>query len=284
MATNTLNSLIDIGANLTHKTFRNCLNEVVERASRANVREIIVTGTNLNVSRDALRLVQRLNRDENPMKFYSTVGIHPHDATRSSSFNFRDQLNEILENQRRMKTKSIVAIGECGLDFDRNFSTPEDQRRVFLSQLELADQWNLPLFLHERAASNEMISILKDFSPRENFRGVVHCFTHSSADVLRQYLDLNLYIGITGWICDERRGKDLAKIVSQIPLDRLLIETDAPFLLPRNLPKPWPQHNEPCYLSAVVDKLSTCYGLSTDQIIEHSTQNARKLFQLNTLN
>lgn len=267
-------SLIDIGANLTHRTFRNSLTDVLQRASDANVRQIIITGTNLVASREALRLAERFNREQSQVKLYSTVGIHPHDATRHSKFNYRDQLIELIEKH------PVVAVGECGLDFDRNFSTPEDQRQVFQTQLELADQYDLPLFMHERAASTEMLKILKKFSTRERFRGVIHCFTHGSAEILKEYLSLNLYIGITGWICDDRRGDSLATIVSEIPLNRLLIETDAPFLLPRNLPRPWPDQNEPCYLPWIVKKLASCYGVPVEEIIERSSANAIDLFQL----
>jgi TatD DNase family protein len=279
MATNacTTYSLIDIGANLTHKTFKQNIHEVLERAAKAQVSDIIITGASLPGSREAIDLTTRFNQEQKLVKLYSTVGIHPHEATRHSRFNYRQQLVDLLE-----KNKTIVAVGECGLDFDRNFSLHDDQRRVFETQLQLACEFNLPLFLHERLASSDMLSILKKYSQHENFRGVIHCFTNGSLDVLREYLSLNLYIGITGWVCDDRRGTDLAKIVSHIPLDRLLIETDAPFLIPRNLPKPWPNYNEPKNLTYVVQKLAQCYSVSTDEIAKHSTENAKKLFSLSS--
>ena len=133
------------------------------------------------------------------MKLYSTVGIHPHEATRHSRYNYREQLVDLLQ-----KIKLLSLLGECGLDFDRNFSLPDDQRRVFDTQLQLACEFNLPLFIHERSASSDMLFILEKYSQHENFRGVIHCFTNGSLDILRQYLSLNLYIGITGWICDDK--------------------------------------------------------------------------------
>jgi len=277
MATNSSagHSLIDIGANLTHKSFRQNIQQVLQRAGQNQVSHIIITGTSLSASREANRLAIKYNQEQQLVKLYSTAGIHPHEATRHSTYNYREQLVDLLQ-----KNKTIVALGECGLDFDRNFSLPDDQRRVFDTQLQVACEFNLPLFIHERSASADMLSMLEKYAQHENFRGVIHCFTNGSLDVLQRYLSLNLYIGITGWICDERRGKDLAKLIPHIPLDRLLIETDAPFLLPRNIPKPWPDHNEPSYLSYVVKKLAECYSVSIDEIAKHSTENAKKLFNL----
>ncbi|CAF1278202.1 unnamed protein product [Adineta ricciae] len=277
MATNamTQSNLIDIGANLTHKSFRQNLSQVLERAGKAQVSDIIITGTSLSGSREASRLAVKYNQEQQLVKLYSTVGIHPHDATRHSTYNYREQLVDILQNN-----KTVVALGECGLDYDRNFSMHDDQKRVFDTQLQLACDYNLPLFMHERSASTDMLSMLVNYSQHKNFRGVIHCFTHGSLDILQKYLALNLYIGITGWVCDERRGKDLAKLVPHIPLDRVLIETDAPFLLPRNLPKPWPHENEPSYLPYVVKKLAECYSVPTDEIAQRSTENAKKLFNI----
>jgi TatD DNase family protein len=274
-STHNTHSLIDIGANLTHKTLKFNLHQVLERAAKAQVSDIIITGTSLSGSREAIDIAAKFNQPQKLVKLYSTIGIHPHEATRVSTVNYREQLVNLLQTN-----KTIVAVGECGLDFDRNFSLHDDQRAVFETQLQLACQFNLPLFIHERSASTDTLMILKKYSQHENFRGVIHCFTNGSLDVLREYLSLNLYIGITGWVCDDRRGKDLAKIVSHIPLDRLLIETDAPFLIPRNHPKPWPNHNEPSCLPYVVKKLAECYSVSTDEIAKHSTENARKLFNL----
>ncbi|CAF0890409.1 unnamed protein product [Adineta steineri] len=278
MATSTMTTaynLIDIGANLTHRSFKQNIQQVLERAAKAQVSDIIITGTSLSASREASHLATKYNQEQQLVKLYSTVGIHPHDATRHSTYNYREQLVDLLQTN-----KTNVALGECGLDFDRNFSSPDDQRRVFDTQLQLACEFNLPLFMHERSASSDMLSLLEKYSQHKNFRGVIHCFTHESLDVLQQYLSLNLYIGITGWVCDERRGKNLAKLIPHIPLNRLLIETDAPFLLPRNTPKPWPKNNEPSYLPYVVTKLAECYSISTNEIAKHSTENAKQLFSL----
>lgn len=278
MKTAPIADLIDIGANLTHRSFKQNLSQVLERAARAHVSQIIITGTSLPASRDAIRLATRYNQEQQLVKLYSTVGIHPHDATRHSAYNYREQLVDLIQSKTNNGT--VVAVGECGLDFDRNFSLPDDQRRVFDTQLQLACEFDLPLFIHERSAATDMLSMLEKYKQHQNFRGVIHCFTTGSLDVLQRYLALNLYIGITGWVCDERRGKDLARLIPHIPLDRLLIETDAPFLLPRNIPRPWPDNNEPSCLPFIVQKLAECYALSPDEIAQHSTENAKRLFNL----
>ena len=271
----TTSGLIDIGANLTHRSLKFNLSQILERAAQAQVFDVIITGTSLSGSREAIDIATKFNAQQQLVKLYSTVGIHPHEATRHSSLNYRQQLVQMLQGN-----SNVVALGECGLDFDRNFSLHDHQRTVFETQVQLACEYNLPLFLHERSASTDTLAILRKYAQHENFRGVIHCFTNGSLDILREYLALNLYVGITGWVCDDRRGKDLAKIVSHIPLNRLLIETDAPFLLPRTHPKPWPNHNEPSLLPYVVKRLAECYSLPTNEIARHSTENAKTLFNI----
>jgi hypothetical protein len=153
----------------------------------------------------------------------------------------------------------VVAAGECGLDYFRNFSPHPDQQRVFRAQLELATRARKPVFLHQRDAHEDFLQILRDY---RGLAGVAHCFTGDAAE-LAAYLDHGLYIGITGWICDERRGQNLQRLVADIPLDRLLVETDAPYLLPRNLePKPRTRRNEPKYLPHIVDAIARRRGES----------------------
>lgn len=273
-------SLVDIGANLTHKSFGSNIRDFLERAEQSGVTKILVTGTSLESSRKSIEMANIWNEKLNSVKLYSTVGIHPHDASRHVRSNYREQIVRIVDGQRSKTTNPIVAIGECGLDFDRNFSTSDDQKLVFENQVQLSIDLDLPLFLHERSASKEFVEILTKFSNHSRFRGVVHCFTNGSIDVLQQYLAMNLYIGITGWLCDDRRADDLRKIVSRIPLDKILVETDAPFLLPRNVPKPWPKINEPALLPYVVKKLASFYGLTEQKMAEITTENAQRLFQL----
>jgi TatD DNase family protein len=173
----------------------------------------------------------------------------------------------------------VVAIGECGLDYFRNFSPREAQRHAFLAQLELAASTGLPVFLHQRDAHADFIDILAPRLERIS-RGVAHCFT-GGREELRQYLDLGLSIGITGWICDERRGAALRQAAADIPLDKLMLETDAPYLLPRTLaPKPKTRRNEPMYLREVLRVVAQCMGLSEDTVARASTENSERFFGL----
>lgn len=207
--------LIDIGANLAHKKFSSDFGEVISRCldPSNNVRKIIITGTSLASTRRAIELAKTL-----PEILYATAGVHPHDAK-----TWTPQVAAEIRNLVKRNPGVVVAIGECGLDFDRNFSTPEAQVQAFRAQLELACEMELPVFLHERAAFKEFYEILREFRPRLS-GGVVHCFTGTGVE-LDAYLRLDMHIGITGWICDDRRGKDLRKLVSRIPMERLMIET-----------------------------------------------------------
>lgn len=259
--------LVDIGANLTHDSFAEDRDEVIKRASDAGVKRIILTGSSVESSRDAATLAESM-----PGKMYATAGVHPHHASEYS-----DSAHESLSDLT--SRESVVAVGECGLDYFRNFSPQEDQRDAFRRQLELAAETGLPLFLHQRDAHADFIEILGPAMGNIT-RAVAHCFT-GGAEELKACLDLGLYIGITGWVCDERRGQDLRSIVGQIPLDRLMIETDAPYLLPRTLdPKPKTRRNEPMYLREVLRVVADAMGESADTVAQATTGNAERFFSI----
>ena len=209
--------LIDIGANLAHKSFQQDLEAVIERARAAGVSSIVITGTSVEGSEAALRLA----RDRAPT-LYATAGVHPHDA---SSFT-----DSTIEELRRLAGHPAVrALGECGLDYNRNFSPRAAQLHAFEAQLQLAAELQLPAFIHDREAHADLLALLRRYRDRI-VDGVIHCFTGQQRE-LRAYLDLDLHIGITGWICDERRGLHLRELVREIPADRLMLETDSPYLL-----------------------------------------------------
>jgi TatD DNase family protein len=173
----------------------------------------------------------------------------------------------------------VVAVGECGLDYFRNFSPREAQLEAFRRQLDIARDTGLPVFLHQRDAHDDFVEILESALP-EISRAVAHCFT-GEHESLREYLAMGLYIGITGWICDERRGQHLHDIVEVIPDDRLLIETDAPYLLPRTIrPKPKTRRNEPMYLPEVLKVVAEARGQSLEHVAQVTTENARRFFNL----
>lgn len=257
--------LIDIGVNLTHKSFRSDAKDVIDRAIAAGVEQMIVTGANVRSSRHAVQLARAY-----PGRLYCTAGVHPHYARECNA----DTLKHLRELARQPQ---VVAIGECGLDYDRDFSPRALQDRWFEAQVELACELNLPLFLHEREAHKKFVEILARY--RKQFGAVViHCFT-GEAEALDRYLALDLHIGITGWICDERRGLPLRGLVGRIPLQRLMLETDAPFLAPRTLPTQ-PKHgrNEPAFLPYVLRMIAQCVGKSPEEVAEATTTTARKFF------
>jgi TatD DNase family protein len=257
--------LIDIGANLTHDSFAADLDDVMTRALYAGVRRQIVTGADVPGSRQAASLAER-----HPAHLRSTAGIHPHHAG-SFSADRGAELEELLQHP------CVVAAGECGLDYFRNISPPEAQRRAFAAQLEIAAAANKPVFLHQRDAHADFVAILKDHIGALH-GGVAHCFTGGQAE-LEAYLGLGLYIGITGWVCDERRGLDLREAVPHIPLERLLVETDAPYLLPRDLsPKPKSRRNEPAFLVHVAQTVARLRGESVEALAAATTRNAESLF------
>ena len=262
--------LIDIGANLTHNSFDPDRQQCLARAIQANVVKMVITGSDLQESQEAIALAC-----SNPERYSATVGIHPHYADQ-----FDDSAKDTLESLA--KKPQVVAIGETGLDYFRDISPRKTQQDSFIAHLELAKKLNKPLFLHQRDAHAAFHSILKEHQA-ELPAVVVHCFT-DTADALRDYLDLDCYIGITGWICDERRGTHLLDCVSTIPLERLMIETDAPYLLPRSLkPKPKTRRNEPCTLPEVLRQISRARPESEAKIASQTTQNAIRFFGLDTL-
>jgi TatD DNase family protein len=259
--------LVDIGVNLTNHQFEVDRTAVVERAIEAGVTRMVVIGTSVADSQNALALAHQW-----PDLLTSTAGIHPHDA---KTYN-QSSLGEL---SKLASDKLVVAIGECGLDYNRDFSPRPAQIECFEAQLHLASEARLPVFMHQRDAHDAFLATLKPSRPRLS-GGVVHCFTGSKIE-LDSYLDLDLYIGITGWICDERRGANLREIVRRIPLERVLVETDAPYLLPRDMkPKPKGRRNEPCYLPHIVSVIAQHMGISTDELAEQSARNACNLFGL----
>ncbi|MDQ2075991.1 TatD family hydrolase [Marinimicrobium sp. ABcell2] len=259
--------LIDIGANLTNRRFATDLDEVMARAREAGVAHIVITGTSENASRDALQLAQ-----QHPGFMSATAGVHPHDARHWHSES-ADRLAELLSEPE------VVAVGECGLDFNRDFSPRDQQLTCFEAQLQLAVELQKPVFLHQRDAHAAFLALLKKY--RSQLKGaVVHCFTGATNE-LREYLELDCHIGITGWLCDPKRGADLRVQVRDIPVDRLMIETDAPYLTPKNLTqKPKNNRNEPALLPVVLEALAECRGESVEVLAEHTVRTSRAFFGL----
>ena len=258
--------IIDIGANLAHRSFQADRKEVIARALAAGVTSMIITGSSVPKSQEAQRIAR-----EYPGQLFATAGVHPHDS--------RNCTDDTLAELRRMaELKEVVAMGECGLDFNRDYSPRPVQEKWFAAQVALAGEVGLPLFLHERDAHQRFREILE--AHRGDAPAVLHCFT-GSGEELRDYLKLGLYIGITGWICDERRGTHLRQLIREIPSDRLMIETDAPFLLPRSMPKkPKDGRNEPAFLPHVLETVAECLGKPAAEVAEMTSRTATAFFRL----
>jgi len=256
--------LVDIGVNLAHRQLHGQFDEILERAKRAGVDRIVATGTTLASSRESADLADAHDG------VFSTAGVHPHSAKECD--------DTTIEHLAALLARPVaVAVGECGLDYDRNFSPPDVQRRWFAAQLRLAADLALPVFLHERAAHADFAAILAEH--RGALRGgVVHCFT-GTADELDAYLALDMHIGITGWICDERRGTHLRELIPRIPATRLMIETDAPFLLPRTMrPRPKSRRNEPAYLGHVLQTVAEAASRPVATVAAETTATAESFF------
>ena len=259
--------LFDICFNLTSSSFRQDEQQVLQRARTANVNHFLVTGSDQQDSEYAVQLAEQYQGG-----MYATVGVHPHLANRWQA-DTSDKLRTLAKSNR------VKAIGEAGLDYNRNYSTPQEQVHAFKQQIELAIKLQKPLFLHERDAHEEFYKILSAY---KNDLGptVVHCFTGNRA-ALENYLAMGLYIGITGWICDERRGLHLQEIVSLIPQDRILIETDAPYLFPRTIqPRPKKMRNEPAYLPHIAEHISLHRGDSIEQLSVYTMENSLRFLGL----
>jgi len=263
--------LIDIGVNLSNVRFEKDIEAVLERAQEAGVERLILTGTSIEESQVVVAICNQYAQ-KFPAMLYATAGIHPHEA---STYNrtAAAALRELAAHP------SVVAIGETGLDFNRNFSSQKDQQKAFEAHIELAIELQMPLFLHERDASRRQIEILNTY--RDTIcDAVIHCFT-GNKKTLFSYLDMDLHIGITGWVCDERRGLELQKIIANIPLNRLMIETDAPYLTPRTMSKkPKNGRNEPAFLTAVLAGVGAQRNESEDEIATATTATAIKFFNL----
>jgi TatD DNase family protein len=280
--------LVDIGANLGHPSYKNDLNNVLERAKKAGLSKIMITGTSEELSKEAAKLVS-----DYPGFLYFTAGVHPHEA--------KDFKPTTLDTLRSLASNSqCVAIGECGLDFNRNFSPQDIQKQGFEQQVALAVELQKPLFIHEREAFDDMFAILGKF---ENLpKAVIHCFTGTAKEA-RKYIEKGYYIGLTGFLWKDKSedGVKYALKNNIIPLERLLLETDAPYMYPKVNDKKIPaeirnsltpealelhkhssfNRNEPCSLAAICELIAGYMGIDPKLVAEKTTANAKEIYGLN---
>jgi TatD DNase family protein len=260
---------IDIGINLTNKQFNNETSQIIKNAIEAGVEQMILTGTSIRSSEQSANLAKKY-----PDNLFATAGIHPHDARHFDGESIT-KLRELLQESH------VVSVGECGLDFDRDFSPRPVQEKCYEAQLQLAVEVQKPLFLHERSAFTRFNSITDNYLSKLP-KAVVHCFTGTLKEA-ETYLDKGFYLGFTGAISDVRRFEHLKEVVKITPLDRLLIETDSPFMLPKNVPKslltkPHERRNEPAFLPFVAEIIANFKGVSVEGVARQTTQNAKLFF------
>jgi len=257
--------LIDIGANLAHHSFDDDRDDVLQRAADAGVSTLVITGSSDPSNVAALALA-----NNNAGRLYSTAGVHPHHAS-----DYSEKSDDII--RQCLADKRCVAVGECGLDYFRDFSPREAQLDAFRAQLDIASDTGHAVFLHQRDAHDDFVEILEAALPNLS-HAVAHCFT-GEGESLREFVAMGLYIGITGWICDERRGEHLKDIVAAIPDDRLMIETDSPYLLPRTIrPRPKSRRNEPAHLTEVLKTVAEARAQTEEHVAAITTANAQRFF------
>ncbi len=264
-----MKKLIDIGINLTNKQFNNDVDPIIKNALDAGVSTMLLTGTSIRNSEQSSTIAQQY-----PGVLYSTAGIHPHDA---KSFDNKS----IPKLKSLLKKSHVISVGECGLDFDRDFSPRPMQEECYKAHLELAIEIQKPLFLHERAAHQRFMVITQDYLPKLP-KAVVHCFTGSLAEA-KTYLDKGFYLGFTGAISDTKRFAQLKDVIKFVPLDRMMIETDAPFMLPKNVPKDEltkynERRNEPAFLPYVAKTIAEFKGIDVELVAENCTKVTQEFF------
>ncbi|QPG05380.1 TatD family hydrolase [Salinimonas marina] len=251
----------DAGVNLLDARFD--ADAVIEHARQAGVERLCMITTAPGQWQAAAELYQRY-----PKQLCYTVGVHPHHAKEVTSADL-----DALE--QHAQAPGVVAIGECGLDYNRNFSPPAIQREVFAAQLTLAARLNMPVYLHEREAFDDQLALLQQTPP---VAGIAHCFT-GTCEQMQAYVSLGLYIGITGWLCDPKRGEALRGAVTQLPLDRLVLETDAPYLFPKNQ-RPRKRNNEPAFIGAIATRLAEILDVSEARLSDICMHNTTQLFKV----
>ena len=259
-------SLIDIGANLTHDQLLSNIHSVIERFKKANIKKVIITSSNLTDTKKALDLIKKF-----PQIFFTTIGFHPHNAK-----DFKDE--DLISMSSFAENSHVISLGECGLDYYREYSPKNEQIDCFEKQLDLNTKLNLPTFLHERGAHSDFYSILKKYIDHID-KSVVHCFTGTKEE-LSKYLDIGCYIGITGWITDLDRGSHLHDIIKFIPEDKLMVETDAPYLIPKNIPHNENLVNEPSFLPYVVEEIAKCLNKDIEYICRQTYTNTKTFFKI----
>lgn len=256
--------LFDSHCHLDDRAYQDDLESVISRAHAAGVAAMMVVGIHRKSSEKAVEIARKYDG------LWASVGVHPHDVKHCSE--------KIMGDLKQLaQTPEVRAWGETGLDFNRMFSSQEDQEKWFVRQLEIADELNLPLIFHERDSNGRLLEILKAY-PSANRRGVIHCFSGNRKE-LEQYLEMGFYIGITGIVTIKTRGEELRNLVPLIPLSRLLIETDAPYLTPAPEKNQY-RRNEPAFVKSVFSKIAEITKKKYEELSDILWENTCNLFKI----
>ena len=262
-----MNQYLDIAVNLIGSHLEQDLNRVINEAADEGVSPLILIGSHLDESRSCIQVCRQY-----PKKIYTTAGVHPHHASQW-------QTESATELRQLARQPGVVAVGECGLDYNRDFSPRRLQRQAFEAQLTLAAELQYPVLMHQRDAHDDFLAILDDYLEALP-AALLHCFTDGPKQA-EDYIARDLYLGVTGWVCDERRGLDLVNALPLIPDNRLLLETDSPYLLPRSMrPKPKSGRNEPKYLPYIAQAVADIRGQSLDSLARQCYSNSLRFFKL----
>ena len=262
-----MHEVADIACNFTSERFDKDLDEVINRAVANKITKFGLICSRMSDVNKLLKIYEQYSKN----MFY-TIGVHPHHANEINDDYLKKLKDEITTNNPH-------AVGETGLDFFRNLSTYEEQIYAFEEQIKIAIDTNKPLFLHQRDSHDDFIKILRKYSS-DISKAVVHCFT-GTQEQLDDYLELDFYIGVTGWICDEKRNVELRKTIKNIPLEKLMIETDCPYLIPKNLPeKPKNNRNEPTNLNHIVNEIAVLMEIDIDILRKQTYENTEKFFKI----
>ena len=255
--------IVDSHCHLDMEYYADDLEEVLQRAYLHNIRSIITIGIDLQSSTVAVNLAQK-----HPMVF-AAIGIHPHDIDNITNTTFT-----ILADLAQKNKEQVVGYGEIGLDYFKRYSSPENQRREFRNQLSLADDLQLPVIIHDREAHADTLTILKEKGPLR-WGGVMHCFS-GDMRFAQEVLDLGLYISIPGTVTF-KHSEALKEVARHVPGDRLLLETDGPFLAPHPYRG---KRNEPLYILYTAQEVANLRDITLDTLSNQTSENARQLFNL----
>lgn len=249
--------MIDTHAHLLNEFFDN-IDEIIKESNKNGIIKIINCADDIKSSYEIIKISKKNNNYILP-----AIGIHPNNIT-------NEWEKEIIELENIIKSEKIIAIGEIGLDYYHNSENKNYQKKLFQKQIDLATKYNLPILIHSREATQDTLNILKN----KKVKGIIHCFT-GSLETSKEYIKLGYYLGIGGVLTF--KNAKISEVIKEIPLEYIVLETDSPFLTPHPFRG---KQNTPSYLHLIAEKIAEIKNISTNEVIEQTTKNVSKLFNL----